>query len=108
MSKQFLDYDPLTKTTTWFEGNGDGSFKVCSEQDFGAILEHNKRLANDESYKRAGIKSEWYHFATVPNSVMHKIMVEHHVNPFERDDLPRIEKILNSPDYKYLRTVNKI
>jgi len=25
-----------------------------------------------------------------------------------KEDLPRIEKLLNSPDYKYLRTVSKI
>lgn len=107
MSKKLLEYDPLTKTHTWFEGNGDGSFKICQQQDVEAILKTTKRLANDSSYKQQGIKKDWYHFATVPTTVLHKILVKHNLRWDNKDDLPKIEKIL-ARDYKALLTVDKI
>jgi len=107
MSKRLLDYDPLTKTTTWFESNGTGKFHISQQQDVSEILKTTKRLANDSSYKREGIKSDWYHFATVPNTVLHEILVKYHLDWQNKDDLPKIEKILQR-DYKLLLTVDKI
>jgi len=107
MSKRLLEYDPMTKTSTWFEGNGKGGFHICQTQDVEAILKHTKRLANDSSYKREGIKSDWYHFATVPTTVLHEILVKYHLDWANKDDLPKIEKILQR-DYKALLTVDKV
>lgn len=106
--RRFLDYDPLTGITTHFSGSGDGKFEIMETQDVTSIIEHNKRLLNLDGYKRGGIKNGYYHFATVPNVVMHKIMKDHNVNPFNREDLPKIERILKSNEYRYLRTVDKI
>lgn len=110
MTKRILDYDPMTKTTTWFEGGGDGKFKVHQEQDVSAIIERNKALVNNDSYKRGGIKSDWYHFATIPNTVLHDIMKKHNINPLSNDpnDLKKLERIISSNEYRYLRTVDKI
>lgn len=109
MAKRILDYDPLTKTTTWHDfDHSSGKTLISQSQDVSAIIENNKRLAADSNYKRQGIKTEYYHFATVPNSVMHDIMTKYRVNPFRKEDLPRIEKILSSNEYRYLRTVDKI
>lgn len=110
MARKILDYDPLTKTTTWFEADGSGKFKIHQDQDVSAIIDQNKRLAADGNYKRGGIKSDWYHFATVPNTVMHDIMKQHNINPFSTDqaDLKKLERILSSNEYRYLRTVDKI
>lgn len=107
MSKRLLEYDPLTKTSTYFESQGNGKFVIAQQQDVKAILEHNKRLANDTSYKRQGIKSDWYHFATVPNTVLHEILTKYNLDWNNKDDLPKIEKILQR-DYKALLTVDKI
>lgn len=110
MSRRFLDYDPMTKTTTWFESDGDGKFKISQEQDVSAIIERNKRLSSDGNYKRGGIKSDWYHFATIPNTVLHDIMKKHNINPLTNDanELKRLERVLASNEYRYLRTVDKI
>ena len=107
MSKRLLEYDPLTKTSTYFESQGNGKFVIAQQQDVKAILEHNKRLANDTSYKRQGIKSDWYHFATVPTTVLHEILTKYNLDWNNKDDLPKIEKILQR-DYKALLTVDKI
>ncbi len=110
MSKRILDYDPLTKTTTWFEGNGDGTFTVSQQQDVTGLIERNKRLAADGQYKRDGIKEDWYHFATIPNTVLHEIMKKYKINPLTGDDaeLKKLERVLASNEYRYLRTVDKI
>ena len=71
------------------------------------ILDHNKRLANDSSYKQRGIKEDYYHFATVPNVVLMEMMEKHHLDWRRNEDLPMIEKLL-SRDYKKLLTVDKI
>jgi hypothetical protein len=105
--KKLLEYDPLTKTSTWFEGSGNGKFKIAQSQDVEAILKRNKALRNDGQYKRDGIKSDWYHFASVPNSVLHELLVKYHLDWNNKDDLPKIEKVI-ARDYKYLMTVDKL
>lgn len=107
MSKRLLEYDPLTQTSTYFEADGSGKFLISQQQDVQAILKYTKRLANDSSYKRQGIKSDWYHFATVPNTVLHEILVKYNLDWNNKDDLPKIEKIIQR-DYKALLTVDKI
>lgn len=102
-----MEYDPYTKTSTWFEGGGDGSFKICQTQDVEAVLKQTKALANDTSYKQRGIKNDMMHFARVPNTVLHKLLVDHNLDYQNKHDLPKIEKIL-SRDYKALLTVDKI
>ena len=105
--KRLIEYDPLTKTQTWFEGNGGKGFKVCQTQDVEAIINRNQRLANDRSYKQQGIKRDWYHFATVPNTVLHELLVKHNLDWNNKDDLPKIERVLQR-DYKKFLTVDRV
>lgn len=108
MTKRLLEYDPLTKTTTWFESDGSGkNVRICQQQDVEEVLKYTKRLANDSSYKRKGIKEDWYHFATVPTTILHEILNKHHLRWDRKEDLPKIERILQR-DYKKLLTVDKI
>ena len=107
MSKQLLEYDPITKTSTWFEGDGHNGFKIAQSQDVQAILDRNKRLANDTNYKRQGIKNDMYHFATVPVTVLHELLTKYGLDWNKDEDLPKIEKVLKR-DYKALLTVDKI
>ena len=108
MTIRLFSYDPLTKTSVYHHYDHD-SKKTYLEtvQDVEGILKHCKTLANDSSYKRQGIKEEYYHFATVPNTVLLKIKAEHNLDYNKREDLPKIEVILKR-DYKKLLTVDKI
>lgn len=109
MAKRLIDFDPLTGIKTWHEYDHSTKQTIITEsQDVESILNFNKSLANDSDYKKKGIKEDWYHFATVPNLVMQQIMEKYHVNVFNKDDLPKIEKILSSNEFRYLRTVDKI
>lgn len=109
MAKRLLDYDAMTGIRTYHDYDHDTKQTIITqEQDVSGILEHNKRLANDSSYKQKGIKEDWYHFATVPNNVLVDIMSKYHIDIFNKDDLPKFERILSSNEYRYLRTVDRI
>lgn len=109
MAKRLLDYDKLTRTAVYHDYDHETKQTIITEvQDVEHYLERNKRLANDTDYKRKGIKNDWYHFASVPNGVMVEIMQKHNVDWRNDDDLPKIERILSSNEYRYLRTVDKI
>lgn len=109
MSKKVLDYDPLTKTTTYHEYDHlSGKTYIEQVQDCSAILNHNKKLQNDTGYASRGKKAEWFHFATVPVQVLYKFLVEHNLDYRNEDDLKKIERLLQSNEYRYLRTADRI
>ena len=61
-------------------------------------------------YKKQGIKSDWFHIGTIPNAVLMEWKKRYNVdlvNPTE-DDLKMAEKLLMNPEWKYLRTCNRI
>lgn len=89
-------YDPIEGTTT-----------VAQYQDCQNIVDYTKALANTPEYKRAGIKQEWMHFATVPNNVIIELKEKHGLDVFNKDDLNKIESVLTR-HYKDLLTVDKI
>ena len=105
---KLLSYDPYTGIKEIFEGNGDGSFRIQTVQDCQRIVDFNKACQNTPELKRNGIKNDMYHFARVPNTVLMEWKTKYNIDFNKKEDLPRIEKLLSSPDYKYLRTVNRI
>ena len=109
--KRLLDYDPLTKTQTWhLYDHQTKKTEIKTVQDVEAVLERNKQLANNDEYKKQGIKQDWYHMATIPNTILMEWKKTHNIdliNPTD-DDLKRAEKLLRDPEYKHLRTVNRI
>lgn len=108
VNSRILDYDPLTKTKTihHYDSNTDKTH-IETVQDVSSYLERCKRLANDTGYKRQGIKDDWYHFASVPNTVLVDLKAKYNLDWTNKDDLPKIEKVIQR-DYKALLTVNRI
>lgn len=109
MSKRLVDYDPVTKTATYHDYDHlTGKTHIETVQDCKGILERNKALQNSGQTSRFKKKDDWYHYATVPNTVLYKFLTEYGLDWQNSDDLPKIEKLLQSSEYKYLRTVDKI
>jgi hypothetical protein len=108
--KRLLDYDPLTGIKTYHEYDHLArKMYIHEEQDVSSILDKNKALSNDSGYKQAGIKNDHYHFATIPNVVIMQLKNEYNLDVFDKDDLKKIEKLLNfDPSFKHLKTVNRI
>lgn len=105
---KLLSYDPYTGIKEVFEGDGKGNFKIQTVQDCESIVRFNKDCQNEESLKKNGIKNDFYHFARVPLTVLLEWKTKYNLDYNKKEDLPKIEKLLSSPDYKYLRTVNRI
>ena len=105
-----VEYDPLTKTTTKFHID-DGQIIIEEIQDVQDILEANKRAATHDvggggrltETDRKGIKNGWWKVASIPNTVIAQ-WLKLGVNIHRPDDWPKIRKLLNSPEWRYLRT----
>ena len=108
MAKRLLDYDPISRTSTYHEyDHGTKKTIITESQDVSAILKQAQAYANDPSYKARGIKEDHYHFARVPNSVLVELMQKYNLDWRRKEDMPAIERVL-SRDYKKLLTVDRI
>lgn len=109
MGKKLLDYDPVTRTADWhcYDHSTKKTF-IKTVQDVEGIIEHNKRKQNSNNTSRYQDKGDYYHFATVPNTVLLDWKKKYNVDWTKKEDLPRIEKLLKSNEYRYLRTVDRI
>lgn len=110
MAKRLVDYDPWTKTATYHDyDHGTGKTYIQQIQDCESIIERNKRLQNNDVQRgKYAVKDDWYHFASIPNQVIMEFKTKYNLDVFNEDDLPKIEKLLQSREYMYLRTVNRI
>jgi hypothetical protein len=71
------------------------------------LLDHNKDSRTTSSYTKKGIKNDWWHYAHIPMSIIHKWLVEEGINVFEKNDARKVFQKLNSPEYRYLKTTTK-
>lgn len=109
MSKELLHYDPVTKTAEWHHyDHSTRKTYIKTVQDCKDILEVNKRKQNSRSINQFNKKEDYYHFASVPNTVLMEWKEKYNIDWNNKEDLPRIEKLLMSNEYKYLRTVDRI
>lgn len=118
--RRLLNYDPDTGIYEWFHGHGDGGFSLETYQDpavVQAILERNKREANDRDKMKRGIKRGFMRAACIPVGVQHKWLIENHFDMYEGrkgaklhqlspTGQRRFKQLLNSPDYRYLKTID--
>jgi hypothetical protein len=106
--KRILDYDPWSGITTTFDYTPDGVTIIGREQDVSAMLEINKALANNDDYSKNGIKDCWWHFATIPNIVIEKWLNEFGIDVYNKDHEKAVKRLLNQPEYRYLKTTTKM
>lgn len=107
--KRILDYDPFTGITTTFDYIPETDTTVLyREQDVSAILDANKRIQNDTEISKNGIKNSWWHYAQIPNIVIEKWLNEYGVDLYNKDHQKAVFKLLNQPEYRYLKTTTKM
>jgi hypothetical protein len=105
--KRLLDFDPISHEAVTFIDNNDGTFSLRHEQPVEAILDRNKAIANDEDFTKKGIKEDYWKYATIPNIVAYKWKKELGVDIFNRDHKKKMFQLINSPEYRYLKTTSK-
>lgn len=108
MSRRLLSSDPLTGIDTFHEYDaGTNETNIIHIGDSEPYLEANKRLANDNEYTKRGIKNEWWKYASIPPAVQVKWLIEHGVDVYNKDHGDAVLKLVNHPDYAYLKTTSK-
>lgn len=105
MNKRVLDHDAEAGVTTYhaYDDATDTTY-IETVQNVAPFLERNRRLRNDPDYKRRGIKNEWMHFASIPISVQYQWLKEFGVDTLNRDHWPKVKRLLQDPEWSYLRT----
>jgi acyl-CoA thioesterase len=100
MTKRLLDFDPNTGVHTYHQyDEAEDKTYVSYEQDVEQILERNKRLANDAT----GPMGDMCHVATIPTTVQLKWLIEYGVDLTNKDHMPRVKRLLNSDEWRYLK-----
>jgi len=109
MTKRLVDFDPHTQTSTfhYYDPSSKKTY-VETTQDAKSIIEFNKACQNSPELAARGKKADFMHFARVPNTVLMEWKTKYNVDYNNPDDMPKIERLLSSNEYKYLRTVDKI
>lgn len=105
MSKRLLDFDPVTGVKTFYQYDENEDRDIISyEQDVEPILDRNKAAANEAT----GPMGDMVHVASIPSSIQLKWLVEHGVDIMNRDHMPRVKRLLNDPEWRYLKVRNII
>jgi hypothetical protein len=109
--KRVLDHDPLTGVTEIFHYDEmSGDVTIETKQDVEPMVAQNKELQNDDSYSKNGIKNEMWHFASIPIIVqlqwLNKYGPEN--DPMRKGNEKLLFRLLNDPEWRYLKTTNKI
>lgn len=103
MSRRLVSYDPFTKTQTWhYYDAATDQTHIEHVQDVQSILDRNKGAANSGINNKKG---DYWHFATIPNSVILKLKKEKGIDVYNKDDLKKLEVLIQrDPEWRYLRT----
>jgi hypothetical protein len=108
MSKRFFDHDPLTGITQWFVDGEKDSFHLIREQDVEPILELNKaKQGMGRGYYAAD--PDMWKVASIPLMVQFKWATEHGITDItDPEHWPRVQRLLNDPEWRYLKTADII
>lgn len=107
MALDLIDFDPLTGSSIQMEWKDDGSFILHHSQDVRPFLERTKELQKDTEFTRKGMKEDWWLYASIPNVLIEKWKREKGVDLFNRGHRKEIFKLLNDPEYRYLKATGK-
>lgn len=107
MRRLFKD-DPQRGMKLWWHDSDDGkSFSIEYEQDAQPIIELNKakQKAGRAYYAQ---DDEMWRVASIPVGVQMKWLVEHGVDVHNEEHWPRVKRLLNDPEWRYLKTAEII
>lgn len=109
MTKRLLDYNPRSGERTWFEyENSTDRITITHEQNVQKVLDFNAALRVEQDYSKHGMKSDWWHYAKVPNTVIMQMKIEDGVDFFSNDPAQqkKMFALLNTK-YKQFKTTEK-
>lgn len=104
---ELIDSNPHTGLNKFIRSNVDDpdTVEVRYEQtanSIQAILDRNKESQADPFDK----SSDMWHAAHIPVGVMYEWKVKHGVDAWDPNHRPAVMRLLDDPDYRYLRVKN--
>lgn len=96
---EIFHYDEATKTV-----------HIETLQDVQPILDQNKSLQNDDDFTKKGIKNEFWKYANIPVVVQLRWLQKYgpENDPMKKGNEKLLFRLLNDPEWRYLKTTNKI
>lgn len=105
----YLDYDTFTGVVRkYVKSDRKGKWHLQSRSaDLQANVDENRRLQNDgrNSFKVDGVKFE--RVASIPLYIVELWRKQFGVDVFNKDHEKAVERLLNDPDLRYLKTTSK-
>lgn len=100
---ELIDFDRGTGLRKWMNyDEARDEIQISYDQDqiaLNAILDANKASQCDSFDKR----SDMWHAAHIPVGIIYDWLVKHGVDFYNPDHRPGVMRLLNDPDYRYLR-----
>lgn len=106
MKRILHEVDPFTGLETEWFGDGERLVERTSASDANtrAVLDVNKRLANEPEYAKRGIKNDMQHVASIPADVWLRWKAEG-FDIFTASTEEVLKKLRN-PDYAHLKVTS--
>ena len=83
--------------------NPTGEFAIEHIEDIQPLIDSNKKLQNEDHHKA----DEFRLSARIPMTVVYEWKRLFGVDLFNKDHKEAVKKLINSPDYRYLKTTNR-
>lgn len=108
MTKRLLSHDGITGISTFHEYDSQtDETRIIHIGDSTPYLEQSKAEANDDEQTKKGIKNGFWHYASIPPAVQVKWLIEKGVDVYNKHHGKEVGKLVNSPEYAYLKTTSK-
>jgi hypothetical protein len=103
MTGRILDIDPLSGAVERFHFDESAdTFTIQRTEDVGAVLDSNRELANHTDGWNADRTMR--HAARIPLTIVEEWRQKHGIDIFNPNHAEGVKRLLNSSDYRYLRT----
>lgn len=86
----------------WFHPQPDGTFVIETRQDVGDIIEFNKAVSVENGKSTRG--RDMFPVAKIPVVVQYEWLKRYGVNIYDPEHEPQVRKLLDDPEWRYLRT----
>jgi len=91
------------QTFHFHSADGTSAIQHKSE-DLTKLLDQNKRLQQEDHH----IKDELRLSARIPVTIYYEWKNKFGVDLYDKNHAPAVRKLLNSPDYRYLKTTSRV
>ena len=93
----------IDKNQIFHYHNPTGEFAIEHIEDIQPLIDSNKKLQQEDHHRA----DEFRLSARIPMTVVYEWKRTYGVDLFNKDHKEGVRKLLNSPEYKYLKTTNR-